>query len=197
MSTSNRLEKTFSAIDDLNQQDPTTLSVDGKLIAKEHLYALRMSERLSHFKPEASEHLVIACRAQHLQRWSIARNDYPMDRQGYKRWRTDLAKFHADTTAKIMAEYGYSETDIERVRNILQKKQLKQNEESQAMEDVACLVFLEFYMDDFAAKHSEEKMIDIIRKTWAKMSSNGHQAAMAITFSNSSSRLVNRALSDD
>ena len=194
MSNPNRLKKIFSAIDQLNQQDPTSVEYNGEMIAKEHLYAIRMSELLADFLPDASEYLQIACRAQHLQRWIIPRSDFPMTPIGYKSWRTTLAKHHANATAGLMSECGYSDQEKDRVKAILQKQQLKQNEESQSMEDVACLVFLQFYLEAFADKHSATKVIDIIRKTWKKMSSEGQQAALKINFLDSTSLLITTAL---
>ncbi|MAZ86788.1 MAG: hypothetical protein CL693_04045 [Cellvibrionaceae bacterium] len=194
MATSTKLESVLTAIDQKNAQDPNTVEIDNCSVAKELLYGQRMSQRLQSFASEASEHLQIACRAQHIQRWAIARKDYPMDRAGYKRWRSDLAKFHAELTAEIMAEHDYTDADCERVKHLLQKKQLKRDAETQTLEDVACLVFLEFHLDDFASGHSDEKVIDIVRKTWAKMSSDGHAAALQLSFSDAMGALIQKAL---
>ncbi|GAB3100883.1 DUF4202 domain-containing protein [Aestuariicella hydrocarbonica] len=196
MTQHDRLSRVLDAIDQKNRQDPHSVVHDGNAIAKELLYGQRMSQRLADFQPDASEFLQIACRAQHIQRWSIPRKDYPMDRPGYKRWRTDLAKFHADLTAELMSECGYNEEEKERVKNILQKKQLKRDPEAQTMEDIACLVFLEFHLEEFAAPHDEEKVIDIIRKTWNKMSDNGHAAALKLPLSETMGALIGRALND-
>ncbi len=195
MATSTRLKSVLTAIDQKNAQDPSTVEIDRCSVAKELIYGQRMSQRLQSFSKEPSEHLQIACRAQHIQRWSIARKDYPMDRAGYKRWRSDLAKFHAGLTAEIMAAHDYSDEDCQRVQHLLQKKQLKRDAETQTLEDVACLVFLEFHLDDFAAGHSDEKVVDIVRKTWAKMSSVGHAAALKLSFSDAMGALIQQALS--
>lgn len=194
MSHSTQLSQLIAAIDEKNALDPNQESVNGTLVAKELIYGQRMSECLKEFSPEASEHLQIACRAQHIQRWSIPRKDYPMDRPGYKRWRTELAKFHAQLTAELMLENGYSTEDCDRVQHLLQKKQLKRDAETQTLEDVACLVFLSFHLDDFASRHKEEKVIDIIQKTWNKMSENGHAAALKLPFSDAMGELVGKAL---
>jgi len=194
MLDSTRLTQLLLAIDQKNDLDPNTEKVNGEEISKELIYGQRMSICLTEFKPDASEHLQIACRAQHIQRWSIARKDYPMDRTGYKRWRTDLAKFHAELTAELMLENGYHNDDRERVKHLLQKKQLKRDLETQTLEDVACLVFLTFHLDDFASRHADEKVIDIIRKTWKKMSEDGHAAALKLPFSDAMGKLVGTAL---
>ena len=194
MLDSTRLTQLLLAIDQKNDLDPNTEKVNGEEVSKELVYGQRMSKCLTEFKPDASEHLQIACRAQHIQRWSIARRDYPMDRSGYKRWRTDLAKFHAELTAELMQENSYHNDDCERVKHLLQKKQLKRDPETQALEDVACLVFLTFHLDDFASRHADEKVIDIVRKTWNKMSEDGHAAALKLPFSDAMGKLVGTAL---
>lgn len=194
MTYSTQLSLLIAAIDEKNALDPNQETVNGTAVAKELIYGQRMSECLDQFRPNASEHLQIACRAQHIQRWSIPRKDYPMDRPGYKRWRTDLAKFHAQLTAELMQENGYNDEDCARVQHLLQKKQLKRDAETQTLEDVACLVFLTFHLDDFASRHAEEKIISIVQKTWNKMSDDGHTAALKLSFSDDMGKLVGKAL---
>jgi len=194
MSTS--LQQIFAAIDTANQQDPNLVQFEGESVAKEHLYALRMSEQLKRFMDAPSVALQIACRAQHIKRWSIPRSDYPMDRSGYKKWRVELGKFHGELTASLMSQCGFDETEQNRVRDILQKKGLKRDPEVQTLEDIACLVFLQHHLEDFAAKHSTEKLISIIQKTWNKMSESGHQAALALPLSENMLKLIGQALAD-
>ena len=189
-----QLNTTFAAFDAANAQDPNLETVDGQPVAKELIYGLRMSAQLQKFCPDASIELQLAARSQHICRWKIPRSDYPMDRQGYKRWRLDLAVFHGVTAGDILAANGYREEVIQRVKDLLLKRSLKRDEEVQALEDVVCLVFLEFYLDDFAAKHDEEKLIDIIQKTWNKMSETGHAAALQLPLSPSMLALVTKAL---
>ena len=71
---------------------------------------------------------------------------------------------------------------------------IKKNEESQIIEDVICLVFLDYYFEEFAAKHTDEKIIDILQKTWTKMSEDGHAAALKLSFSDKSLSLIQQAL---
>jgi len=189
-----RLKKTLAAFDAANLQDPNTEVVDGKAVAKEWIYGHRMSARLAQFCENPSEALQLAVRSQHICRWKIPRSDYPMDKSGYKKWRLDLAQLHGDIAGEIMAGQGYDETLIARVKDILLKRSLKRDEEVQALEDIACLVFIEFYLEDFASKHDEEKLIDIIRKTWNKMSTEGHEAALKLPLSDAMSGLVGKAL---
>lgn len=192
----NTYKNVIDLIDDANQRDPNIeLDSSGNTCPKELLYSQRMSECLSEFKPDASEHLKIASRAQHIERWRSARSDYPEGRAGYMKWRANLGVFHAQRTAELMEEAGYQEDDVNRVKYLVQKRGLKQDDETQSLEDVACLVFLKHYLDDFAVKHNEEKLIDIIQKTWAKMSEDGHQAALKLSFNDDMANLVKKALS--
>ena len=191
------LNATLLEIDQLNEQDPNRESSNGELVAKELLYSQRMSSWLQQFEPEANDLLKIAVHAQHIQRWKIPRSDYPMDRPGYKRWRLDLGAFHGDTTAAVMAKHGYSSEDQQRVKDLLLKKNLKRDCDTQTLEDVICLVFIEYYLEDFAHKHSHEKMISIIQKTWNKMSGKGHEQALKIPLPSTLSDLVTQALSGD
>lgn len=193
--TNPRLTQVMATIDAANLLDPNRELVDGQQLAKEWIYAQRMSQHLNSFYPHASELLQIACRAQHICRWKIPRSDYPMDKAGYKKWRTELAKFHGELTGELMQAQGYTEQDIERVKDLLLKRGLKRDEEVQVLEDVVCLVFIEFYLEDFASKHDEDKLLDIIRKTWNKMSDRGHQAALTLPLSSNMLHLVTKALS--
>lgn len=194
---SEQLHRTLAAFDAANSQDPTHELVNGHQVAKELIYGQRMSEHLNRFCPDASIPLQLAARCQHICRWQIPRSDYPMDRTGYKRWRTDLARFHGETAAVILADNGYDQAIIERVKDLLLKRGLKRDDEVQTLEDVICLVFIEYYLEDFAAKHDEEKLIDIIRKTWNKMSSKGHAAALQLPLSDAMLQLVGKALKAD
>lgn len=181
-------------IDAENAQDPTLDIHESISFPKELLYSNRMFEKLMDFFPSASEEVQIACKAQHICRWKIARDTYPMDRVGYLKWREDLKKFHAKTTAQILEKAGYETIFIERVTFLIEKKLLKKDPETQLLEDVICLVFLEFYLEPFVQKHDTEKLKNIILKTWNKMSENGHQAALKINYSAQNLDLIKAAL---
>ncbi len=180
---SDLLDQAIALIDEANSEDPNKVTDEnGKEWPKELLYSHRMTDMLNRFKPDADEVAQIAMRAQHIQRWKSARENYPMDRQGYHKWRTDLYKFHADTAAEIMQKVGYDEESIERVKKAVGKRGIKVNPDTQLLEDITDLVFIEHYMLEFAGKHgeySEEKWLDIIRKTWKKMSEEGQQFALS------------------
>ncbi len=190
-----RFETAIALIDKANSEDINSYEVAGLNYPKELLYSQRMTRKLLRFEPNASKALQIAARAQHICRWKIARDAYPMDRVGYLKWRETLKKMHADLTADILEQVGFDDQFTDRVKAIILKKLIKKNEESQTIEDIICLVFLDYYFEEFAAKHNDEKVIDILKKTWIKMSDKGHEAALKIPFSEKSLILVKQAIS--
>lgn len=180
---SERCNRAIAGFDAANAQDPNRELADGREHPKELLYAERMSAMLGRFAPGASEALRLAVRCQHIQRWKIPRSEYPKTPQGYKQWRTRLMAFHAETAGAILRECGYDEDMTGRVQALLKKKGLKSNPETQTLEDVIDLVFLESYLTDFVASHGEydeAKWIDILRKTALKMSARGRAAALTL-----------------
>tara|TARA_R100000687_G_scaffold83690_2_gene88813 strand:- start:3661 stop:4275 length:615 start_codon:yes stop_codon:yes gene_type:complete len=175
-------EKAVNLIDSANSEDPNIEQAEGKDWPKELLYSFRMSNMLERYRNDADHVVKLAVRGQHIQRWQSPRSDYPMDRQGYHKWRSDLYTFHADKVGHIMEQAGFSEEDIKRAKKAVAKVGIKSNPDTQLLEDVVGLVFIEHYMLDFAAKHpeyTEQKWIDIIRKTWGKMSDDAHAFALA------------------
>ena len=185
-----KLQQTLQAIDTLHKQDPK--KVDGK--AQELIYAEHCSRWLESLYPNASEVLTIAVRSQHLCRWEMPRSDFPMDRTGYLKWRTSLAKLHADKAVATMKQNGYSDQDCSRAEAIIRKQGIKRDGEVQALEDCACMVFIETAFLPFAAKHAEEKIIRIVQKTWGKMSDKAHQAALALDLPEAALVLIKKAL---
>lgn len=180
--TQQNFEKAVELIDAANSEDPNMETADGKEWPKELLYSHRMSDMLDRYAPDADEAMKLAIRAQHIQRWKSARSDFAEGRQGYLQWRTGLYKFHAETAGKLMAQAGYDDKTIDRVKQAVGKRALKVNPDSQLLEDVADLVFIEHYMLEFAGKHpeyDEEKWLDIVRKTWKKMSERAQQFALS------------------
>lgn len=169
--------RAIALIDAANSEDPR--QEDGA--PKELLYAKRMSEMLARFAPETSEVVRLGVRAQHVRRWTVPRDSYPMTREGYYAWRTGLYRFHAETAGVLLREAGYDEETTERVMLAVSKRNLKTNADAQLLEDVAALVFIEHYMLDFAGSkpgYDEAKWLDIIRKTWRKMSLAAQQFAL-------------------
>lgn len=190
-----RFERAIKLIDEQNAMDPNRDVVQGEAVPKELLYSNRMSQKLMEFQPNASEALQIATHAQHICRWKIPREAYPMNRVGYLKWRETLKKMHADRTADLLKTVGYDTEFIERVSFLITKKRIKTDDESQVIEDVICLVFLEYYFEAFANKHEDEKLFEILRKTWAKMSAKGHEAALKLNYSQKSLSLIKKAIS--
>ncbi|TXG35292.1 DUF4202 domain-containing protein [Seonamhaeicola maritimus] len=189
-----RFETAIALIDKLNSEDINTYQVSGMDYPKELLYSQRMTRKLLQFEPNASKALQIAARAQHISRWKIARDEYPMDRVGYLKWRETLKRMHAELTADILKQVGYDDQYVERVSQLISKKLIKKNEESQTLEDTVCLVFLDYYFEEFAAKHADDKVIDILQKTWKKMSNKGHEAALKLNYSDKNLSLVKQAI---
>jgi len=190
-----RVSEAFRQFDQANADDPNIETVDGTEHPKELLYAQRMTATLEEFAPEASDEVRLAVRCQHIRRWTIPRETYPEGREGYRRWRSDLARFHADTAASILGGIGYDQESIARVSLLLRKERLKSDPEVQLLEDVACLVFLTHYLSAFVEKHESTKVIDILRKTWRKMSDKGHTAALQLNWDTKTRPLVEAALS--
>jgi hypothetical protein len=194
MGKSEKLRNAFRLFDAANSQDPNTEEDEGKTHPKELLYAIRMTEKLDEFAPQASVALQLTARCQHIRRWEIPRESYEMNRTGYLKWRQDLKKFHAGKASEILETVGYPPEVIDRVGFLLQKKKLKRDPETQTLEDVICLVFLQYYLEPFMGKHPEDKLIDILRKTWNKMSEEGREAALILPLSDGARRLIGKAL---
>lgn len=191
---SEKLIVAFRLFDKANKNDPNKEVWKGEEYPKELLYAMRMTDKLNAFVPEASEALKLTARCQHIRRWEIPRESYEMNRTGYLKWRQDLKKFHADKAGIILKEVGYDQEMIDQVGFLLEKKQLKKNADTQTLEDVICLVFLEFYFESFSHKYPEEKLLDILQKTWRKMSDKGHEAALKLPLSQDSLKLIGKAI---
>ena len=177
--------KAYAAIDVVNSDDPSGEAV---------VYGQRMSVRLAKFAPAASLALRIAARSQHIRRWEIPRDRYPAGRQGYHQWRRALYDFHAETAGGVLRELGHEQSLIDRVGQLLRKQGLRVDSETQVLEDVACLVFLEHYFADFIKKHERKKLIPIVQRTWAKMSEAAQAEALRMDLPPMAGELVAAAL---
>lgn len=167
-----KLTQVLDAVDAANAEDPN-LDKDetGRELPEALLYGQRMSAELERlFGADVSDVLKIACRGQHIERWKIARSDYPEGRTGYLTWRRDQGRAHGERLAGLMAEAGYDEIACARVGVLLRKEGLKRNAEVQMLEDVICMVFLKHYFAAFAEKHPFDKVVDIVAKTARKLS---------------------------
>jgi hypothetical protein len=187
-----RFDEAIARFDAAHAEDPEK---DASGQPAELVYAQRMSAWLARLAPDASEALRLAVRCQHIRRWAIRRADYPAGTAGYRKWRVDEAASHAETARELLEESGYDGPAIRRVQSLLRKEQLKQDPEAQLLEDVICLVFLENYLARFAQKHDEAKLVDILRKTWNKMSSRGQEAALGLKLPAPLRAIIERAVS--
>jgi len=187
-------ENAINAIDEYNKRDPNIEDENGISYPKEYLNSIRQSKWLDKLSPQASLALKIAARCQHIGRWEISRDSYPQTRTGYLQWRTDLAKYHAEKSGQILQSLGFDSDTIERVKQLNLKKNIKLDPEAQTIEDMLCLVFLEFQIEDFAQEHDKEKMFNIIQKTWKKMGEKGRAEALKINYAPEVYALLKEAL---
>jgi len=162
-----RFEKAITAIDEANDEDPKRVQIDGRVLGYERHFSEALFAQVLKLDSNASEELLLAARGQHICRWKIPREDYPMDRPGYLKWRSDLKRFHASKVKEFLADTGYGEAFLERVESLNLKKGLKTDADCQALEDALCLVFLDLQFADFRERATEEKVISILRKTWS------------------------------
>lgn len=165
-----KLQRAFEEFDAYNARDPHTETSDGALVPKELLYGQRMTRKLNEYSPGAPEYLQLAARCQHIGRWEIPRGSYPMDRKGYLQWRSAEKLHHVQIAEPILQRIGYGPEVIEKVKFLLLKKELATNADTQLLEDVVCLVFIQHYLEEFASQHDDEKVVDILRKTIKKIS---------------------------
>jgi|TARA_R110000772_G_scaffold49746_1_gene114504 hypothetical protein len=176
------LNQVITLIDQANSQDPNTEIYNAQSLPKESLYATRMSEMLARFNPNADELMQIAVRGQHIERWQSPRSNFAMNKQGYHQWRSALYIFHASRVIKLMQQVGFNEAQQQRVYAAVAKQDIKRNPDSQLVEDIASLVFIEHYMLAFTSTkpdYDEQKWLGIIRRTWQKMSVEARDFVLA------------------
>ena len=194
MSYGPRFEEALRRFDEVNSRDPHLVIRDGVRQPYELLYSKWVSDWVQRLCPSPSEALLLAARCQHICRWMIPRNSYPMTRAGYLKWRADLKQFHAEKSAAILREVGYAEDTVARVQELNLKKHLASDLECQVLEDALCLVTLQHQLTDLIEKTESEKMVGILQKAWKKMSSAAREQAMALPFSEREKELLQRAL---
>ena len=178
-----RFHEALRRFDDANSRDPNLIFSGGENRPRELVYAEWLTEWIRRLEPDASEALLLAARSQHLCRWMIPRNSYEMTREGYLQWREDLKNFHAGKAADILSAVGYSEEEITRVNALNLKANRLSDPECQILEDALCLVTLEHQLEDLIAKTPPEKMAEILKKTWRKMSELARQQALQLPLS--------------
>jgi hypothetical protein len=188
-------QKAIQQFDQANAADPNRDVVDGVEQPRELVYAQRLMGWVLKLSRDASEALLLAARSQHICRWESPRNNYPMNRPGYLKWRADLKRFHAEKAGSILRELGYDEGTIQHVQALNLKNGLGTDPDVQVLEDALCLMFLQYQFSDLAKKATDEKMINAIRKSWGKMSEQGRAEALKLEFNANEKRLLDLAFS--
>lgn len=188
------LDQTLAALDALHAEDPRRVEVDGEPVPQELWHAGRMSAWLERLHEHPDELMRLAVRGQHLQRWQVPRTDYPEGRVGYLTWRRDQGQRAGATTARLMQQAGYTAEQAERVARMIRKQGLGRDPGAQAVEDCACLVFLENYFGDFSRQVDHDHLIRIVQMTWKKMSPQAHELALGLPMTDEARGLVEEAL---
>jgi hypothetical protein len=188
-----RFHQVLRRFDDENARDPNLVIIEDTARPRELIYAQWLTDWVLRLCPEPSEALQLAARCQHICRWQIPRNSYPMTRAGYLRWREELKRFHAEKSTEILREAGYPEDIIARVRDLNLKKNFGADPECQLLEDALCLVTLQYQLGDLMDKTEPDKMITILQKTWKKMSPAARREALGLSFSDREKELLSTA----
>jgi hypothetical protein len=189
-----KFEAALRRFDEENSRDPNREIAGGVSHPRELLYAQRLTNWVSRLCPSASEELRLATRCQHICRWKIPRDSYPMTRAGYLKWRADLKKFHAQKSGEILRGAGYDGEVIHRVQDLNLKKNFPNDSEARVLEDALCLVFLEFQFADLAAKTAEDKTLNALQKSWDKMTDAARAEALKLNYDGHEKALLQRAL---
>jgi hypothetical protein len=189
-----RFEAALRRFDEENSRDPNSDTSDGAQRPRELVYAEWLTGWVLKLCPSASEELRLGAQCQHLCRWKIPRDSYPMTRPGYLKWREDLKHFHAERAGEILREVGYPDTTIARVQDLNLKKNFPNDLEGRVLEDALCLVFLEHQLADLAAKTADDKVITALQKSWKKMTPTAHAEALKLPYGQREKALIERAL---
>jgi hypothetical protein len=189
-----RFEAALRRFDEENARDPHVEQAAGVAHPRELAYAQWLTEWVLKLRPEASEELRLAARCQHLCRWLVPRESYPMTRAGYLKWREGLKHFHAEKAGEILREVGYPAQVIARVQSLNLKKDFPHDAEGRVLEDALCLVFLEHQLGDLASKTTEDKMINALQKAWRKMTPTGQAEALKLSYTPEQRVLLEKAL---
>ena len=189
-----RFEDAITAIDAANADDPNQIEVGGEWKPKELAHAALMTEWVLRLDPGATEAQLLAARAHHLRRWSSPRSSYPAGRAGYLRWRTALRTQHAEEVAGMLTAAGYDDVTVARVQTIIRKEGLGSDPQVQVHEDALCLVFLATQLAGTTDDLGDEKMVEVIRKTAAKMSAAGLAHVAQLPMRDHDRALIRRAL---
>jgi hypothetical protein len=192
-----RFEIAVRRFDEENSRDPNQQLVNGVPEPRERVYAEWLTAWVLKLRPDASEELLLAARCQHLCRWQIPRDRYPMTRAGYLQWREGLKKFHAQKAGEILREAGYDAQTLVRVQELNLKKNFPNDPECRVLEDALCLVFLERQLKELADKTAEAKVINALQKSWKKMTPTAQTFARQLRYEEREMALLKRALGSD
>ncbi|RYU91659.1 DUF4202 domain-containing protein [Mucilaginibacter terrigena] len=190
----NKLETAFALFDKYNKTDPNIFTWNGIACPQEYFLAIKLYQWVLKLDPAASEELLLASRSQHIGRWEIPRESYPEGREAYLQWRKNLAIHHAGVASDILRRVGYTDVQVERVKQIILKQRIKTDAEVQVIENALCLVFLEFQYEDFYPKHEPDKVINILKRSLLKMDADGHAFALTLSYSEKGLFYINEAL---
>ena len=196
MENNARFLEALRRFDAENERDPHQERVDDMLVPHEWIDAQRLYAWVLKLRPDAGEALRLAARCQHICRWALPRASYQMTRTGYHQWRVQLRKLHAEISGRILREVGYDEKTVEDVQALNLKKNFPADTEAQTLEDALCLTFLQWELPRFAARMETEKTVNILRRTWAKMSPAAHEEASGMQLPDGSRALIAQALAD-
>ena len=186
------LTAAFAAIDAANAVDPNIIEWRDERWPRAQLQGMLATEWTEQLDPRASDEVILAARAHHVRRWSIARASYPDGRVGYLRWRRALKEVHAEVVAEILPAAGISADSVARVQSLVRKEGLGHDPETQLVEDAICLTFLETQFEDLAARLDHDRIVTAVQKTVEKMSDQ----AVALVAQTRISPTVRAALDD-
>jgi hypothetical protein len=190
-SLSDRHAAALAAIDAANAQDPNSVEVRGRRLPLALAHGQLAAAWIEQLVTEPDEGLILAARAHHLRRWQVSRDSYPAGRPGYLRWRRDQKARHAADVAGILEACGYTSPEIERVQRLVRREPI---DGAQAVEDAACLVFIETQLASLAARMDHQLMLDVIRKTARKMTTSGLDLIASIPLTGPERALLDEAL---
>jgi len=190
-----RFERAIAWIDAANAEDTNLLATAAGPRPKELVHAELLTDWIRQLEAWPSEALLLAARGHHIRRWVMPRSSYPKGRSAYLQWRRDMHRYHADQVGAILERAGYDAVTVARVQQIVRKERLTQDPEVQTLEDGLCLVFLQLQLDSTAdTVADEERMVEVLRKSWRKMSPAGREFALGLELSGRGRELVRRAL---
>jgi hypothetical protein len=164
------LTAAIAAVDAANAADPNVVEWQGERWPRAQLQGVLATGWLDVLAPDASDEVYLAARAHHVHRWTIARASYPEGRSGYLRWRRDLKDVHADVVAELLPATGVAPEAVARVQALVRKVGLGRDPETQLVEDVICLTFLETQFEELAARLDHDRLVTAVKKTVDKMS---------------------------